>query len=82
MDLDSFDEKQTYLLKGYFLCLTMFLILPGAGGGGGGGGGALADPSSSSTMMGRADPGEGRPGETPELGRDEPGESMPDSDEA
>ena len=40
------------------------------------------DPSSSSTMMGRAEPGEGRPGETPELGREEPGESMPDSEEA
>ena len=33
-------------------------------------------------MMGRAEPGEGRPGETPELGREEPGESMPDSEEA
>merc|ERR1719507_377668 len=55
---------------------------PGAGGGGGGGGGALADPSSSSTMIGRAEPGEGRPGETPELGREEPGESIPDSEEA
>ena len=27
-------------------------------------------------------PGEGRPGETPELGSEEPGESIPDSEEA
>jgi len=56
---------------------------PGAGGGGGGGGGAaLEQPSSSSTMIGNAEPGEGRPGETPELGSEEPGESIPDSEEA
>ena len=33
-------------------------------------------------MIGRGAPGEGRPGETPLLGREEPGESIPDSEEA
>merc|ERR1719342_1218142 len=57
---------------------------PAIGGGGGGGGGISAPPppSSSSLMMGRPEPGEGRPGLRPLLGNEEPGESIPDSEEA